>query len=333
MNTARFRSPLLQQLVRNAYSQRLGVAESTTSRAGLWASTNASASNHLNHGDEFGCPSDHNQNSPSTDYDTNSYRTGRNSTLRNLHSIRNKSNRNVSCNDRGLSTQPLQSNESDADKSQLLEENSLQEIIRTRRSIATFISHHEQGKETLEHIKLSTIRACECAMSAPNHKRTEPLKFKRMIAPSDSTRKLAEIAFEVANETKGVEVARAKRLKWLNIPAFLVVLVKGPIQHVHCDEGVDMFKPFPVIMPRTERQLEDYASSCAAVQNSMLSLHSEGIGSKWATGPIIRTPAFRHLVGVEDDEIVTALLMVGVPSKIPKEPRRRYKLNEILEDI
>jgi hypothetical protein len=54
-----------------------------------------------------------------------------------------------------------------------------------------------------------------------------------------------------------------------------------------------------------------YAAACAAVQNVLLSLHAEGIGSKWATGPVVRTPAFRQLVQAAPTDRVAALIMVG----------------------
>lgn len=43
----------------------------------------------------------------------------------------------------------------------------------------------------------------------------------------------------------------------------------------------------------------------------LLSLHAEGIGSKWATGPTICTTAFRELVGANPTDRIGALVMVG----------------------
>lgn len=43
----------------------------------------------------------------------------------------------------------------------------------------------------------------------------------------------------------------------------------------------------------------------------LLSLHAEGIGSKWATGPGVQTPAFRESVQAEPTDRVAALIMVG----------------------
>ena len=43
----------------------------------------------------------------------------------------------------------------------------------------------------------------------------------------------------------------------------------------------------------------------------MLSLHSEGIGSKWATGPVIQTKAFRELIKADPTDRIAGLIMVG----------------------
>jgi hypothetical protein len=74
-----------------------------------------------------------------------------------------------------------------------------------------------------------------------------------------------------------------------------------------------MYDPLEYQPPGTNRELEDYASCCAAVQNVLLSLHSEGIASKWATGDVVQTPAFRSLLELPDDERVVALIQVGWP--------------------
>jgi len=54
-----------------------------------------------------------------------------------------------------------------------------------------------------------------------------------------------------------------------------------------------------------------YASTCAAVENMLLSLHSEGYSTKWTTGSLTRTLAFRNLIEAHDDELVTGLIFVG----------------------
>lgn len=76
----------------------------------------------------------------------------------------------------------------------------------------------------------------------------------------------------------------------------------------------DVYEAFPYQPPATERELEDYAAACAATQNVLLSLHSEQLATKWATGLVIRTAAFRQLVGARESDRVVALIMIGQPA-------------------
>lgn len=62
-----------------------------------------------------------------------------------------------------------------------------------------------------------------------------------------------------------------------------------------------------------------YAAASAAVQNVLLSLHAEGIGSKWATGPVIRTPAFRQLIQALPTDRIAALIMLGGSTEFVSE--------------
>jgi nitroreductase len=59
------------------------------------------------------------------------------------------------------------------------------------------------------------------------------------------------------------------------------------------------------------------------VQNALLSLHAEGIGSKWATGPVIQTPAFRELVQAQATDRVAALIMVGGSTEFASDRERQ----------
>lgn len=82
-----------------------------------------------------------------------------------------------------------------------------------------------------------------------------------------------------------------------------------------------------------------YASTCAAIQNILLSLHAEQIASKWATGPVVQTPAFRHLVGATPCDRIVALIMVGLPKKeemgssSSRQRRLRREWGDVVEDL
>jgi len=199
--------------------------------------------------------------------------------------------------------------------------------------------------------------------------------FKRLLAPSPATERLAEIAYHVTLNHKSEEKAQKKRDKWRQIPAFLVAIMRPSIrkeQNERDGRRVDdrsssacttsksdtenLYEPLPFVPLQTERETEDvslsrsgifhpipplcsfllcllstrmdsmasskpqYGAVCAAVQNVLLSLHAESLATKWATGKVIHTQAFRQLVGATDprDRIV-ALIMIGLPIMPGKE--------------
>ena len=227
---------------------------------------------------------------------------------------------------------------------------SLQQMITSRRTVSNFLHHPPtvpaDGGIHCQHILSDTIkRGVKCASTAPNHKLSEPTTFHRILSPSTASERLLDICYEVTyqrlllNKLSGVEACRnealRKREKWAKIPAFIVATVGGmEDQCKEEEEQQSQYTESPFTPPHTIRQLEDYASSCASVQNFLLSLHAEGIASKWATGTIIRTHALRDLIGCKKDDMIVGLIMVGWAKRVPRMPRRRRELEgDILKDV
>uniref|UniRef100_A0A7S3L5S3 Nitroreductase domain-containing protein n=1 Tax=Amphora coffeiformis TaxID=265554 RepID=A0A7S3L5S3_9STRA len=217
-----------------------------------------------------------------------------------------------------------------------------QSLLQTRRTTSRFsaLTSPTPIYEEADYWNDALERAVLCGYQAPNHKRTEPFTFKRMVAPTESTERLANIAYNVAlRKGKNEEKAEKKRDKWSQIPAFLVATVEEESLYENDLETLNEYDQLPYIPPQSERALEDYASACAAVQNVLLSLHSEDIATKWATGPVIQTPAFRELVQAKDNDRVVALIMVGQALKSkPKKrkirrPLRSGSADDILVDV
>eukprot|EP00571_Detonula_confervacea_P006699 CAMPEP_0172331916 /NCGR_PEP_ID=MMETSP1058-20130122/62171_1 /TAXON_ID=83371 /ORGANISM="Detonula confervacea, Strain CCMP 353" /LENGTH=319 /DNA_ID=CAMNT_0013049193 /DNA_START=57 /DNA_END=1016 /DNA_ORIENTATION=- len=219
-----------------------------------------------------------------------------------------------------------------------------QHLIASRRTVANFVLHPpSQQLSNRQFLQDAILRGVECAVTAPNHKITEPTTFHRIVTPSAASERLLDIAYEVTlqrlldNKLSGEEACRSeaarKREKWGSIPAFVVATVSGMGDQSSGASEEDSYKELPYAPPTTIRQMEDYASACASIQNLLLSLHSEGLGSKWATGPVIRTPAFRDLIGCEQKDMVVGLIMVGWPKRLPRMRRRRELEGDVLRDI
>ena len=213
-----------------------------------------------------------------------------------------------------------------------------QQMIASRRTTANFES---SDRELLYN---AITRGVECAVTAANHKITEPTTFHRILSPSTASSRLCDIAYEVTLQSlldkklSGVEACKSeaarKRDKWASIPAVVVATVSGMQSQMHSTvTEEDMYKELSFVPPATIQQLEDYASACASIQNLLLSLHSEDIGSKWATGSVIRTPAFRDLVGCKDTDMVVGLVMIGWSKRTPRMRRRREIQGDVLRDV
>mmetsp|Transcript_19481 Transcript_19481/g.41086 ORF Transcript_19481/g.41086 Transcript_19481/m.41086 type:complete len:360 (+) Transcript_19481:120-1199(+) len=224
-----------------------------------------------------------------------------------------------------------------------------QHWIASRRTISNFISNSpSQQLSDRQFLHDAIARGVECAIAAPNHKITEPTTFHRIVSPSAASERLLDIAYAATlqrlldNRLSGEGACRSeaqrKRDKWAKIPAFVVATVSGmdeqtPSTGATTCNDTDSYKELPYVPPTTVRQLEDYASACASIQNLLLSLHAEGLGSKWATGPVIRTRAFRELVRCREDDMVVGLIMVGWPKRLPRMRRRRELDGDVLRDV
>jgi nitroreductase len=114
---------------------------------------------------------------------------------------------------------------------------------------------------------------------------------------------VARLNAELVTRKKGPEVGREKLERWRGIPGWVVVT---------CENSDD-----PI------RAREDYAACCCAIQNFSLYLWSEGIGVKWTTGAVIRTPEFYDLIWVDPEcETVVGLIWYGYPAEVPQPGRK-----------
>ena len=132
--------------------------------------------------------------------------------------------------------------------------------------------------------------AIDLARWAPNHHHTEPWRF---IHPGPETvSRIVDLNASLVSEAKGREAGEAKRLRWSEVPGWLIVT---------CDRSDDEV-----------RQKEDYAACCCAIQNLSLVLWNHNIGVKWTTGAVTRHPDFFDLLGIDSAACtVVGLLWYG----------------------
>lgn len=101
-------------------------------------------------------------------------------------------------------------------------------------------------------------RALECAIAAPNRRGTEPWRFTKL--GKDTVGKVVNLKERLQKGAGSFE-------SWTKVPHWIVVTYK----RAPPDSGPD----------GKMQQREDFKSTCCAVQNLLLSMWSEGIGTKW----------------------------------------------------
>lgn len=169
-------------------------------------------------------------------------------------------------------------------------------LFRDRRTVHAY----EPGRELPEG---ALDRALEAAHWAPNHRFTYPWRFT-LVGPTTRA-EFAEIAVRVKCSQKELsEDGCAKVRAKVTDPSEMIVLR----QVLHEDAST---------------REEDYASLACAAQNLMLSLAGEGVGTKWTTGGVTRSPETYALLGLDREvERIVGFLWVGYPAKAPSPPPR-----------
>lgn len=176
------------------------------------------------------------------------------------------------------------------------------ELIRSRRTVTKFQPQFPP-RELL-------LQAIELARWAPNHKHTEPWRF-HLLGPECQAR-IVELNTKLVAEAKGSDAAEAKRRSWSTVPGWLAVT---------CVIDEDPF-----------RAEEDYAACCCAVQNLLLYLWSEGVGTKWSTGPVTRHPEFFRMLNADPAaERCVGVIWYGYPESVPES--RRKPVTEIVAEL
>ncbi|CAB9516363.1 Nitroreductase [Seminavis robusta] len=190
---------------------------------------------------------------------------------------------------------------------------SFHELLLSRRTINSFEA------ELPPYWEMKLTAAVEAATYAPNHKLTEPWRFH--LLGNEAIQRVCELNAELVSSSKGPAAGAKKLERWLAMPGWLVVTQVVVVQQSDDDDSCDN----PMSMAR-----EDYAACCCAVQNLCLSLHANGMGTKWTTGPVNFDPRFAEAVGLPENERVVGTIWFGKPVSVPSAPRKKLSLDNVL---
>jgi len=157
-------------------------------------------------------------------------------------------------------------------------------------------------------------RAIACAIAAPNRSQSEPWRFIQ-VGP-ETLRKFVSLKESMEGNFPD-EKTEITATDWTDIPGWCVVTFKLS------DDPIE--------------ELDDFKSTSCAVQNFMLSMWSEGIGSKWTSGPVQKTQEFADLCGVDTQvERVAGCIWYGFATgglKNANSKRRKKDVEEVLTSL
>lgn len=142
----------------------------------------------------------------------------------------------------------------------------------------------------------------ETGRHAPNHHRTEPARFYLLNQEriKEVGRLFGEVVAGDGSEPALIERGKKKAREWGNSPGLLIVTC-------HTDPDSELARKKPAVIE------ENYATCSCICQNILLLFESEGISSKWSTGPVFEHPDFSQVIGMQSPqcEKVVALLFYG----------------------
>ena len=168
------------------------------------------------------------------------------------------------------------------------------------------------SRVTVHHFKTEPVprqiidKALKSFMSTPNHFSTKPWKI--YVLGRESIIKTIDLNTEEIRRQKGEKVAMLKKNRWSSVPCWILI---------NCALNEDNI-----------RFQEDYAACACGIQNMMLSLWSNGYGSKWTTGQVTRHERFSKIIGFDqNEEMVVGLLWCGLPNAAPVKKSRESSVN------
>ncbi len=176
----------------------------------------------------------------------------------------------------------------------------LMELIRTRRSIREF-----EDRRVPREMVATLI---EAATWAPNHRHTEPWRFKVIEKDGETRKEVADLVYEWTwenvknpNPTRREQSSAAAREEVLGTPLLMMV--------------------YSVPGPNEEVTQENYAATCCGMQNLMLVAHALGLSVGWSTGRLCKSDKIHTAVGAEDDWQIVGAFYIGFP-KIEQSAER-----------
>ena len=190
----------------------------------------------------------------------------------------------------------------------ILHHQSLLQLLLARRTV------HQYKPEAID--KEIIQQALVASLYVPNHKLTNPVRYRRV--GKETRQKILQRAIEL------------KKAKQDNIELTPTIVEAIRTQYLYPDTLLVVSQ---VLSNSAHQTKEDYATLACALHNISLMLWGQGIGTKWSSGEIIRDPETYKILDIDNKkESVEAFFWIGVPLQIPLAPSKP-NVNEILQEF
>jgi nitroreductase len=176
-------------------------------------------------------------------------------------------------------------------------------IMSLRSTIRNRVSTKKYTTEWVNPDKI--ISLLDTAVYAPNHKMREPWRF--IIIEGEGKDKLVNNYVNMFKESER-EDQRKLLSKVMEAPAIVSVIMKKS----------------PVLAD----EVEDLQACAALIQNFLLLLEEERMASHWKTPKYIESEKFKDALGIQNNEVIVALIMVGYPLA-KTEPKTRQSAKSL----
>jgi len=184
--------------------------------------------------------------------------------------------------------------------------------IQTRRSVGAYTQ-----KEVPQAKVITVLDAARWAPSAHN---AQPWRFV-VVTDHDAKRRLAEAmadewAEDLARDGVSPDVRRdlveSSVGRFTQAPVLIIASITMEEMDKYPDEGRQEFE-----------HLMATQSLAAAIQNMLLTAHSEGLGTCWFCAPLFCQNVVRKVLGIPHNVEPQALVTLGYPSEQPEAPPRK----------
>jgi nitroreductase len=182
-----------------------------------------------------------------------------------------------------------------------IESMSVLDIIKARRTIGAM-----QDKDVSED---AINLMLEAGTWAPNHKKTEPWKFR--VFTGDSRVRLGD-EMERIMKQKTAHLSEEEALKKTTKAK------KGPLR-------APVIIAVAVSPSGKVPEIEEISAVAASIQNMLLVAEEQGLATIWRTGEIVYQTELNDFLSLEEDDKLLGLIYVGHPNKEASSKRIPYQ--------